>query len=82
MKPVQYFTDEYLEQSKSFSTEGVLEFLENFRLMQMPEEKSKLISLKIQTPLLNSFRAKCELRGVKYQAQIKELMIKWINENQ
>jgi predicted DNA binding CopG/RHH family protein len=80
MKPVQYFTDEYLEQSKSFTTESVLEFLENFRLMQMPEEKSKLISMKIPVPLLNSFRAKCELHGIKYQTQIKELMIKWVKD--
>jgi predicted DNA binding CopG/RHH family protein len=80
MKPVQYFTDEYLEQSKSFTPESILEFLENFRLMQVPEEKSKLISMKIPVSLLNSFRAKCELHGVKYQTQIKELMIRWINE--
>ena len=80
MKTVQYFTDEYLEQSKSFTTENILEFLENFRLMQVPEEKSKLISMKIPELLLKSFRAKCELHGVKYQTQIKELMIRWINE--
>ncbi|MBI4005282.1 MAG: hypothetical protein HY356_01330 [Gammaproteobacteria bacterium] len=80
MKPVQYFSDDYLEQSKSFTAESVLEFLENFRLMQMPEEKSRLISMKIPEPLLNSFRVKCELHGVKYQTQIKELMTRWLNE--
>jgi len=82
MKTVQYFTDEYLAQSKSFTTESVLEFLENFRLLQEPEERSKLISMKIPVPLLNSFRSKCELSGVKYQTQIKQLMIKWINEEE
>ncbi|HIF50621.1 MAG TPA: hypothetical protein EYQ42_03665 [Thiotrichaceae bacterium] len=35
-KPVQYFSDEYLEQCKSFSTEAILQYLEDFRLMQQP----------------------------------------------
>jgi phage terminase large subunit len=33
-KPVQYFSDEYLEQCKSFSTEDILKYLEDIRLMQ------------------------------------------------
>lgn len=36
MKPVQYFSEEYLEQCKSFSTEAILQYLEDFRLMQQP----------------------------------------------
>ena len=80
MKPIQYFTDEYLAQSRTFTPENVLEYLENFRQLQAPVERSKLISMKIPVPLLHSFRTKCELGGVKYQTQIKELMMKWINE--
>jgi len=41
MKPVQYFSDEYLEQCKTFSTEAILEYLENFRLMQQPSSNEE-----------------------------------------
>jgi hypothetical protein len=34
MKPVQYFSDEYLEQCKSATPEQVLEFPGQYRLMQ------------------------------------------------
>ncbi len=79
MKPIQYFDDEYLKQSRSFSTEAILEYLENFRLMQKPEDKSRLISMKVSESLLESFKAKSELHQVKYQTQIKKLMIDWVN---
>jgi len=79
MRPVQYFDDEYLKQSKSFSAEAILDYLENFRLMQKPKDKSRLISLKISESLLESFKAKSELRQIKYQTQIKKLMIDWVN---
>ncbi len=39
-KPVQYFSDEYLEQCKSFSTEDILKYLEDFRLMQQLSDKT------------------------------------------
>ena len=78
MKPVQYFSDEYLEQCKTFKTEAILEYLENFRLMQAPDDKSRLISLKVPESLLNSFKIKAELSQVKYQTQIKRLMLEWV----
>jgi hypothetical protein len=31
-RPVQYFSDEYLEQCKRLTTEEIVEFLEDFRL--------------------------------------------------
>lgn len=79
MKPVQYFSDEYLEQCKSFSTGAILEYLDNFRLMQQPSDKPRLISIKIPESLLASFRAKAELHNTKYQTQIKKLMSDWVN---
>lgn len=79
MKPVQYFSDEYLEQCKSFSTEAILEYLDNFRLMQQPSDKTRLISIKIPESLLASFRAKSQLHKTKYQTQIKKLMTEWVN---
>ena len=79
MKPVQYFSDEYLEQCKTFSSEAILEYLENFRLMQQPGDKTRLISLKVPESLLESFKIKSNLNRVKYQTQIKQLMADWVN---
>jgi len=34
MRAVQYFSDDYLKQTRDASTEQILDFLEQFRLMQ------------------------------------------------
>jgi len=78
MRPVQYFSDEYLERCKGMTTEYVLEFLESFRRMQEKPLKSKLISLKVPEPMLNAFKQRSQLEGVKYQTQIKQLMTNWL----
>lgn len=79
MKPVQFFDDEYLEQCKSFSTEAIIEYLDNFRLMQQSTDKTRLISIKVQESLLASFKTKARLHQIKYQTQIKKLMADWVN---
>ena len=85
MKPVQYFSDEYLDKTAHATTEQILLFLEEFRLMQAPGNtpapRSKLISLKVAEDLLSLFRAKCDIEGVKYQTQIKTLMSLWIKKS-
>jgi predicted DNA binding CopG/RHH family protein len=78
MKPVQYFTDEYLAQCRTATPKQVLTFLESYRLMQAPNDKSKLISIKVPESLLTAFRAQCDLNGLKYQTQIKQLMLDWL----
>ncbi len=78
MRPVQYFSDDYLEQCRTATPEQVLTFLENYRQMQGGEDKSKLISIKVPESLLSAFRQKCELHGLKYQTQIKQLMRDWL----
>ena len=78
MKPVQYFNDESLDQCRGATPEQILEYLESFRLLQAQAAKSKLISIKIPQPLLDSFRRKCEFAGVRYQTQIKQLMTDWL----
>jgi predicted DNA binding CopG/RHH family protein len=47
-------------------------------LMNETSAKSKLISIKIPHSLLESFRRKCELEDVRYQTQIKTLMVRWL----
>jgi len=78
MRPVQYFSDDYLKQTHNLSPEEVLEFLDNFRLMNEKPARSRLISMKVQEPLLAAFRLKCSERGVRYQTRIKELMADWV----
>ena len=77
-KPVQYYSDEYLEQCRSATPDQIAEFLESYRLLQQPPDKSKLISIKVPENLLTAFRQRCELEGTKYQTQIKKLMKEWI----
>jgi len=81
MKPVQYFTKEYLERCRALSPEQILSFLEDFRTLHSaaaaPRE-SRLISLRVPLPLLAAFKTKARLAGVAYQAQIKRLMSGWV----
>lgn len=91
MKTVQYFTDDYLKLCEQFSTAEILDFLENFRLLNgktltkassssqsKKSSKSILISLKVQPELLVAFKAKAQLLGVPYQTMIKQLMSDWV----
>lgn len=65
------------------NSEFLLQRLENLRFyLQLDEKKelgkSKLISMKIQEPLLEAFREKSQVLGVPYQTQIKILMKDWL----
>ena len=44
MRPVQYFSDDYLAAVRTTSPDEVVEFLENFREMHAPGARSRLIS--------------------------------------
>ena len=78
-KPLQYFSDDYLARCREMSPDDVLDFLENFRLLHGGERlASRLISLKVPQPLLDAFKRRCALEGVRYQTQIKSLMSDWI----
>ena len=78
-RPVQHFSDEYLEQCRTMKPDGVLAFLESFRrLHAAAPPESRLISLKVPRDLLEAFRRRCDLAGVRYQTQIKRLMRDWL----
>ena len=78
-RPVQFFSDEYLERCRAMKPAEVLEFLENFRLLHgRGASRSRLISLKVPEHLLEAFRGRCRLEGVRYQTQIKRLMGDWL----
>ena len=78
MKPLQYFTGDYIDKYRGATPEHILEYLESFRLLQAQPAKSKLISKKIPETLLDSFRRKCKFAGVRYQTQIKQFMADWL----
>ena len=83
MKTIQKFSQEYLEECSKLSTQEILQFLEDFKSLHQAagKQRSRLISLKVAYPLLQAFRVKCQLSGVKYQTQIKKLMEDWMEQN-
>ena len=81
MRPVQFFTDEYLGQCQGMTADQVIRFLEDFRKLHARRPtRSRLISLKVPEDLLRAFRQRAELAGLPYQAQIKRLMREWVLE--
>ena len=58
------------------TVDEIIEFVEGFRNLHSnhTQKQSKLISLKVEQNLLNTFKAHAKLRGQKYQTRIKELM--------
>lgn len=81
MRPVQYFTPEYLEQCRAMKPDQIVRFLDDFRTLHgaaAPTAKSRLISMKVPPTLLAAFKARCHELGVPYQTQIKLLMQDWL----
>ena len=83
MRPVQYFTKEYVENCSRLTPAQFLDFVENARLLYfdaIAEDKTILISLKIKESLLKTFKQKCAWEGAKYQTKIKELMLSYLKK--
>jgi len=78
VRPVQRLSDEYLEQARRIPPREILEFLEDFRQLHGASARSRLISIKVPEPLLRAFRLRCRMQGVRYQTQIKDLMVAWL----
>jgi len=84
VRPVQYFTAEYLERCRQMTPDQIIRFVEDFRRLHggpagtNKPAKSRLISLKVPEDLLEAFRTKARLHGRPYQSQIKDLMKQWL----
>lgn len=80
MKPVQYFSDEYLEQCREMTPDQIIQFLDDFRRLHGTKtpSKSKLISIKVPENLLNTFKLQAAREGTPYQTKIKNLMKAWV----
>ena len=83
MRPVQKFSDEYLERCREMSHDEIVRFLDDFRRIHgNRRSKSQLISTKVPEDLLAAFKAKARLCNTPYQTQIKELMTGWLKHSQ
>ena len=80
MKTIQFFSDDYLAQCEQLSSEQIVKYLEDFRIVNKPIKNpvSKLISIKVETDLLEAFKTKAQLDGVPYQSRIKAIMRDWL----
>ena len=82
MRPVQRFSDEYLDRCREMSSEEIVRFLDDFRRIHGKRKaRSRLISMKVPEDLLAAFKAKAKLADVRYQTQIKNLMKAWLTES-
>lgn len=82
MRPVQKFSDDYLERCREMSHDDIVRFLDDFRSVHgnVPS-KSRLISMKVPEDLLAAFKTKAGLCDIAYQTQIKKLMIAWLKKD-
>lgn len=87
MRPMQKFTEEYLQECKKFSSDEIVKYLEGFRALTsahaqatQKSDRSKLISVRIEERLLDTFRKKAGEEGIKYQTKLKELMRSYVLE--
>jgi predicted DNA binding CopG/RHH family protein len=79
MKAVQKLSDVYLERCQDMTADQIIQFLDDFRnLHSSKTASSKLISIKIPTHLLNTFKAKSAMANTPYQTKIKILMKAWV----
>ena len=77
-RAVQKFTAEYLKQSRNVPPDSIVEFLDSFRRLHAPRQGTKLISMKVDVPLLTAFKFEAERLGRPYQRIIKDLMREWL----
>jgi len=79
-RPLQYFSDEYLEHCRKLTPDEVVRFLDDYSKIVASSEKSEsqLISIKIPKNLLNVFKLKAQQDGKPYQSQIKQLMRNYV----
>ncbi len=81
------FTENYLRDCQNFSAGEIVKYLDDFRALTVSSvatapknDKSRLISMRVEERLLETFRKKAGKEGYKYQTKLKELMRSYILE--
>lgn len=79
-RATQHFSESYLKESQRLSPTDVVRFIEEFQRIHSQSEAgdSVMISLRIDRGLLEAFRTRAKLEGIRYQTKIKSLMEEWI----
>lgn len=80
-RPIQTFSDDYLKQCEKIPHAETIRFLEGFRSLHSERHTMKLISIKIEESLLNTFKFKAKQLGIPYQRLIKQAMRVWLEQN-
>lgn len=76
-RPTQYFSDEYLEQCRSMTPTQIIQFLDNYRTLQIDPGDLVQINLRVPKNILEAFKAKAKREGRQYQKKIRELIVEW-----
>lgn len=80
MKPIQYFSDAYLELSKKSSPSQIADFLEEYAKLharpRQANEPSRLISLRMPASLLEGLKERAKKEGLPYQTWLKRVLEK------
>ncbi len=80
-RPLQRFSEDYLEGCRDLAPQDIVRFLEDFRILRgQARTRSRLISMRVPEPLLGAFQARARLAGVPYRTQIKKPMRDWLQE--
>lgn len=80
MKPIQFFSDDYLKEARKASPTQIAKFLDDFRKLQtqspQPKERdpSKLISLRLPLRILLRLKARAKAEQIPYQTLLKKIL--------
>lgn len=84
MKPIQYFSDECLANTRKSTPSQIADFLDQFIQMNgrhAPKmETSQLISIRMPSSLLKAVKARAKEENLPYQTWIKSLLEKRIEK--
>ncbi len=80
MKKATQFYKKQEKLTRKPTGKEIVEFLENYAEMMNPDHKlpAQPISIRIEVPLLQAFKAKAKFANTPYQTQIKNLMRAWL----
>jgi len=82
MKPVQFFSDEYLEVSRKSNPTQIATFLEDYRSLhsnaqlQMDRGPTKLISIRLPVKMISDLKSLSKVKQIPYQTLIKQMIEK------
>ncbi len=86
MKPVQYFTDEYLATSRKATPTQIATFLDQYRSLhaeaglRVEREPTKLISIRLPLSVLSGLKALSKAKQIPYQTLMKQMIERSLKE--